>query len=80
MPFGGGQLGALSPLLLSLQNKIGAAIYLDGHNDANALTRAASAFVVSDEFPAIEIWQGKRNVARIKATCSGSDGSPFLTF
>ena len=53
-------LGALSPYLLSLHNKVGAAIYLDAHNDADAITSAPAAFVVSDEFPAIEIWQGKR--------------------
>jgi hypothetical protein len=51
--------------LLSRQNKIGAAIYLDARNDADALIRAPSAFVVSDEFPAVEIWQGKRKVGRI---------------
>ena len=51
--------------LLNLQNKIGAAVYLDARSDADALVKAPSTFVVSAEFPAIEIWQGKRIVGRI---------------
>lgn len=50
--------------LLSLQNKIGAAVYLYARDDADALAKAPSTFAVSDEFPAIEVWQGKRMVGR----------------
>jgi len=49
--------------LLNLQNKIGAAVYMDARSDADALVKAP--FAVSAEFPAIEIWQGKRIVGRI---------------
>jgi hypothetical protein len=51
--------------LVNLQNKIGAAVDIDARNDADALVKAPSAFAVSAEFPAIEIWRGKRIVARI---------------
>ena len=51
--------------LLSLQNKIGAAVYLDARDDADALDKAPAAFAISDEFPDIEIWRGKRMVGRI---------------
>ena len=51
--------------LLSLQNKIGAAIYLDARDDRDALIKAPSTFAVSEDFPAIEVWQGKRMVGRI---------------
>jgi hypothetical protein len=51
--------------LLSLQNKIGDAVYLDARDDADALVKAPSTFAVSDEFPAIEVWQGKRMIGRI---------------
>jgi hypothetical protein len=50
--------------LLSQQNKIGAAVYLDARDDADALVKAPSTFALSDEFPAIEVWQGKRKVGR----------------
>jgi len=49
--------------LLNLQNKIGAAVYMDARSDADALVKAP--FAVSAEFSAIEIWQGKRIVGRI---------------
>ena len=51
--------------LLSHQNKIGASAYLDARDDADALAKAPSAFTISAEFPAIEIWRGTRKVARI---------------
>ena len=51
--------------LLNLRNKIGAAVYMDGRNDADALVKAPSAFVVSADFPAIEVWQGKHIVGHI---------------
>ena len=51
--------------LLSCQNMIGAAAYLDAQDDTDALAKASSAFTVSPEFPAIEIWRGKRMVGRI---------------
>lgn len=51
--------------LLSLQNKIGDAVYLDARDDADALVKAPSTFTISDEFPNIEIWRGKRMVGRI---------------
>lgn len=51
--------------LLSLQNKIRDAIYLDARDDDEALVKAPSTFAVSDEFPAIEVWQGKRMIGRI---------------
>ena len=51
--------------LLSLQNKIGAAVYLDARDDADALDKAPATFAISDEFPDIEIWRGKRMVGRI---------------
>ena len=51
--------------LLNLQNKIGAAVYLDARDDADALVKAPAAFAISDEFPDIEIWRGKRMVGRI---------------
>ena len=52
--------------LLSQQNKIGDAIYLDARDDNEALVKAPSAFAVSDEFPAIEVWKGNRMVGRIR--------------
>ena len=52
--------------LLSQQNKIGAAVYQDARDDVDALGKAPSTFAVSEEFPAIEVWQGKRMVGRIK--------------
>ena len=51
--------------LLSAQNKIGAAVYLDARDDDDALVKAPSAFTISAEFPDIEIWRGKRMVGRI---------------
>ncbi|MEZ5832761.1 MAG: hypothetical protein R3D05_16425 [Dongiaceae bacterium] len=51
--------------LLSQQNKIGAAVYLDARDDDDALVKAPSTFVVSEDFPAIEVWQGKRMVGRV---------------
>ena len=51
--------------LLSVQNTIGAAVYLDARDDADALVKAPTAFAISDEFPNIEIWRGKRMVGRI---------------
>jgi hypothetical protein len=51
--------------LLSQQNKIGAAAYLDAHDDAEALVKAPSTFTVSEDFPAIEVWRGKRMVGRV---------------
>jgi hypothetical protein len=51
--------------LLSVQNTIGAAVYVDARNDADALDKAPTAFAISDEFPDIEIWRGKRMVGRI---------------
>ncbi|HJR22616.1 MAG TPA: hypothetical protein VJ822_13390 [Dongiaceae bacterium] len=51
--------------LLSLQNKIGAAVYADARDDADALDKAPATFAISDEFPDIEIWRGKRMVGRI---------------
>ena len=52
--------------LLSVQNTIGAAVYLDARDDDDALVKAPSTFAVSDDFPAIEVWQGKRMVGRVK--------------
>jgi hypothetical protein len=52
--------------LLSLQNKIGDAVYLDARDDNDALVKAPSTFAVSEDFPAIEVWQGKRMVGRVK--------------
>jgi hypothetical protein len=51
--------------LLSLENKIGAAVYLDARDDDDALVKAPATFAVSEDFPAIEIWQGKRMVGRV---------------
>lgn len=51
--------------LLSQQNKIGAAVYLDARDDHDALVKAPSSFAVSEDFPAIEVWKGKRMVGRI---------------
>jgi hypothetical protein len=51
--------------LLSQQNKIGAAVYLDARDDKDALVKAPSTFAVTEDFPAIEIWQGKRRVGRV---------------
>jgi len=51
--------------LLSLENKIGAAVYQDARNDHDALVKAPSTFAVSEDFPAIEVWHGKRMVGRI---------------
>ena len=51
--------------LLSVQNTIGAAVYLDARDDDDAFVKAPSAFTISDEFPDIEIWRGKRKVGRI---------------
>jgi hypothetical protein len=51
--------------LLSVHNTIGAAVYVDARNDADALDKAPTAFAISDEFPDIEIWRGKRMVGRI---------------
>jgi len=51
--------------LLSQQNKIGDSVYMDAHDDAEALVKAPSAFAVSAEFPAIEVWRGNRMVGRI---------------
>lgn len=51
--------------LLSVQNTIGAAVYLEARDDDDALVKAPSAFTRSDEFPDIEIWRGKRMVGRI---------------
>jgi len=50
--------------LLSPQNKIQAAAYLDARDDADAVARAQSTFSTSPGFPAVEIWQGKRIVGR----------------
>jgi hypothetical protein len=58
-------LGCYRFYLLSLQNKIGDAVYLDARDDADALGKAPAAFAVSEDFPAIEVWQGKRMVGRI---------------
>ena len=52
--------------LLSLENKIGAAVYLDARDDTDALGKAPSTFAVSEDFPAIEVWQGKRMVGRVR--------------
>lgn len=52
--------------LLSQHNKIGDAVYLDARDDEEALTKAPSAFAVSAEFPAIEVWRGNRMVGRIR--------------
>ena len=52
--------------LLSAKNKIGAAVYLDARDDADALVKAPSTFTISDEFPDIEIWRGKRMVGRMR--------------
>lgn len=51
--------------LLSQQNKIGDAVYLDARDDNDALVKAPSTFTVSEDFPAIEVWQGKRMVGRV---------------
>lgn len=51
--------------LLSQQNKIGDAVYLDARDDDDALVKAPSTFTVSEDFPAIEVWQGKRMVGRV---------------
>lgn len=40
-------------------------MYFEGRDDADALAKAPSTFSVSPEFPAIEIWQGKRIVGRV---------------
>lgn len=58
-------MGCYRFYLLSLQNKIGDAVYLDARDDADALGKAPRAFDVSEDFPAIEVWQGKRMVGRI---------------
>jgi hypothetical protein len=52
--------------LLSLENKIGDAVYLDARDDDDALGKAPATFAVSEDFPAIEIWQGKRMVGRVR--------------
>lgn len=51
--------------LLSLQNKIGDAVYVVARDDADALVKAPSAFTTSAAFPAIEVWQGTRIVGRV---------------
>jgi hypothetical protein len=58
--------------LLSLQNKIGDAVYLVARDDADALVKAPSAFTTSAEFPAIEIWQGTRIVGRLLRSSGGT--------
>jgi len=65
-PLGEASLDSYRFYLLSQQNKIGAAVYLDARNDKDALIRAPSTFAVSEDFPAIEVWQGKRMVGRVK--------------
>ena len=52
--------------LLSQQNKIGAAVYQDARDDKDALIKAPATFATSEHFPAIEVWQGKRMVGRIR--------------
>ena len=51
--------------LLSQENKIGAAVYLDARDDNDALIKAPSKFTLSKNFPVIEVWQGKRLVGRM---------------
>jgi hypothetical protein len=51
--------------LLSQQNKIGAAVYQDARDDKDALIKAPATFATSEDFPAIEVWQGKRMVGRV---------------
>ena len=58
-------MGSYRFYLLSLQNKIGDAVYLNARDDTDALVKAHAAFTVSAEFPAIEIWQGTRIVGRV---------------
>jgi hypothetical protein len=64
-PLGEASLESYRFYLLSLQNHIGAAVYLDARDDADALDKAPTTFAVSNEFPAIEVWRGKRMVGRI---------------
>jgi hypothetical protein len=66
--------------LLSLQNKIGSASYLDTHNDADALARAPAAFVVSDKYPAIEIRHAKRKLAGSTQSVLGAMDRHSLRF
>jgi hypothetical protein len=62
---GEGSLESYRFYLLSQQNKIGDAVYLDARDDNDALVKAPSTFTVSEDFPAIEVWQGKRMVGRV---------------
>jgi hypothetical protein len=62
---GEGSLESYRFYLLSQQNKIGDAVYLDARDDDDALVKAPSTFTVSEDFPAIEVWQGKRMVGRV---------------
>jgi hypothetical protein len=51
--------------LLTRENKIGAAQYVDSDSDAAAVLKATTLLEVSDQFPAIEVWKGGRIVGRI---------------
>ena len=65
-PFlGEASLGSYRFYLLSVQNQIGDAVYLNARDDGDALVKAHAAFAVSAEFPAIEIWKGTRIVGRV---------------
>jgi hypothetical protein len=51
--------------LLTSENKIGVAQYVDSDSDAAAVLKATTLLEVSDQFPAIEVWKGGRIVGRI---------------
>ena len=51
--------------LLSSDDRISAADCSEAGDDKGALDKVFSIFALSDEFPAIEVWQGSRVVGRI---------------
>ena len=57
--------------LLSLENKIGAAVYLDARDDNDALLKAPSTFVVSEDFQPSRFWRGTHIVGRISPPNGG---------
>jgi hypothetical protein len=51
--------------LLNAQDAINAAADMEADDDAAALVKALEMFAMSDEFPAIEVWKGRRLVGRL---------------
>ena len=51
--------------LVTAENKIAAATDFVAEDDTEAITKAPSTFEVSVQFPAIEVWHGRRIVGRL---------------